>query len=192
MTGSLPLHCRSSVVLCHLNAQSLVSKIDEVRTALLDAKRLTIPGVSETWLNCWWRGQYLIFHNVQKRQQGKRRGGILVYVHSSCRCRRRNDLERYDIEAIWLELHLRSHTILLCNVYRPPSSDSSTLASIIDMVEAATSQGKEVDIMGNLNCNLLSCNQLGDALKSDMENLELITEPTRVTKSSKSLIDILV
>ena len=198
-TGSVSplLSCGSSITLCHLNAQSLVNKIDEVRAALLDAKRPTVLGMSETWLNDTISdGEVSIssFSIYRKDRKGRRGGGILVYVHNSCRCRRRNDLEKDDVEAIWLEVHLRPHTILLCNVYRPPSSNSSTLPNNIDMVEAATSEGKEVVVLGDLNCNLLSSNQLGDELKSGMENLllmQLITEPTRVTKSSQSLIDVL-
>ena len=184
------LDCRSSIILCHLNAQSVLNKIDEVRTALLDAKRPAILGISETWLNnTITDGEVSIssFTLYRKDRKGKRGGGIMVYVHNSRRCRCRDDLENDDIEAIWLELHLRSRTILLCNVYQPPSSDVSSLSSIINMVEAATSKGKEVVVMGDLNCNLLSCNRLGDELKSGMENLlltQLITEPTRVTQSS--------
>ena len=168
-----------------------------MRAALLDAKRPTVLGISETWLNDTISdGEVSIssFSIYRKDHKGRRGGGILVYVHNSCRCRRRNDLENDDVEAILLELNLRSHTIL-CNVYRPPSSNSSTLPNIIDMVEAATSQGKEVVVLGDLNCNLLSSNQLGDELKPGMENLlltQLIIEPTHVTKSSQSLTDVLL
>ena len=62
------------------------------------------------------------------------------------------------------------------------------------MVEAATSQGKEVVVMGDLNCNLLSNNQHGDELNSGMKNLlliQLIIEPTCVIKLFQSLIDVL-
>ena len=45
------LDCKSSAIICHLNAQSLLPKIDEVRATLRDAKRPVILGVSEKWLN---------------------------------------------------------------------------------------------------------------------------------------------
>ena len=53
-----------------------------------------------------------------------RGGGVLVYISHSCRSWRRLDLEQssVDLEAIWIELRLTSHSMLLCVVYRPPSS----------------------------------------------------------------------
>jgi len=42
---------RATPILCHLNVQSLLPKIDEVRAVVLDARRPVILGLSETWLD---------------------------------------------------------------------------------------------------------------------------------------------
>lgn len=42
---------KRTVVLCHLNAQSLLPKMDEIRSFLTDVKRPIVLGISETWLN---------------------------------------------------------------------------------------------------------------------------------------------
>ena len=42
---------KNSVILCHLNAQSLSNKIDEIQATVLNAQQPTVLGVSETWLD---------------------------------------------------------------------------------------------------------------------------------------------
>ena len=158
---------------CHLNAQSFVNKIDEVSAALLDAKWPTILGKSETWLNDTISdGEVSISSStIQKGPQRKERRRNLGVHTTHADADAGMTLKKTTLKPYGLNCTLRFHTILLCNVYRPSSSDSSTLPSIIDMVEAVTSQGKKVVVLGDLNCSLLSCNQLGDEPKSDMENL---------------------
>ena len=42
---------KPSAILCHLNIQSVMPKMDEVREILTDTKRPVILGLSETWLD---------------------------------------------------------------------------------------------------------------------------------------------
>ena len=67
---------------------------------------------------------------------------MLIYVPENCHSRRRSDLEDERIEAIWIELHLRKYTILLCTIYRPPNADTSVLESLSGMLERASSERK--------------------------------------------------
>ena len=66
-----------------------------------------------------------------------RGGGVLVFVPDSCQAWRRQDLEENEVEAVWIELHLEGETMLLCNVYRPPNSTSSSVERIGSMIEQA-------------------------------------------------------
>ena len=62
------------------------------------------------------------------------------------------------------------------------------------MLEQATAENKEVVLIGDLNCNWLISNKLTNDLKltTGDNNLEqLIVDPTRITNSSKTLIDLL-
>ena len=50
-------------------------------------------------------------------------GGVGVYIKEDLVYYRRRDLERQDIECIWLEILLpNSKGILVGNIYRPPES----------------------------------------------------------------------
>ena len=152
--------------------------------------------IQETWLDeTVLDGEVSIPGYSQFRQdRGSRGGGVLVYVPDSCHCQRRRDLEDYTTEAIWIELHLKKCVILLCNIYRPPKADTSTLESLCDMIERASAEGKEVVLMGDMNCNWMSPNRLTDGLHlvTEENNLkQLIAVPTRTTENSQTLIDLL-
>ena len=48
-------------------------------------------------------------------------GGVAVYVSDNVMVKRRMDLERNSIEAIWLECRTANNKLLLCCTYRPPN-----------------------------------------------------------------------
>ena len=54
-----------------------------------------------------------------RREQG---GGIIVYVRNGVKVERRLDLERNDMECIWLEIFPKnSKSFLVGNLYRHPN-----------------------------------------------------------------------
>ena len=179
-----------------VNAQSLLPKMDEIRSFLMDVKRPIILCISETWLNSSVCVCEIEVHDytMYRRDRGERGGGVLVYVPECCRSWRRQDLEDDEVEAIWSELHLKGELILVCNVYRPPDSSSSALDRISNMLEIAAGKSKELVLMGDLNCNMLTQNALSEKLLLiTQENCltQMISEPTRVTANSQTLIDVL-
>ena len=116
----LILDCKSSAIICRLNAQSLLPKIDEVRDTLRDAKRPVILGVSETWLDqSVSDGEVNIqLYTLHRRDHGGKGGGVLVYVSEMCHSRRRTDLEDETVEALWVEVNLKENTLILCKIGR--------------------------------------------------------------------------
>ena len=183
---------------CHLNAQSLMNKMDELHSVLTGANRPVVLGVSETWLDhsiptCEVSVPSYVLH---RRDRGRRGGGILVYTPAKLRGQRRGDLEAEDVEAIWLELHLQKKTILFGTIYCPPGADQKVLDSIADMLDRVARKQKEVVLMGDFNCDMLKPQPLVAAreLLTSTEELnmrQLISTPTRVPNHSASLIDLL-
>ena len=102
-------------------------------------------------------------YSSYRRDRDSRCGGVLVYVSYSCRSWRRFDLESSDVEAVWVELRVVSHPVLLCVVYRSPSSDAGVFNCIANMLELANKENKEVILMGDLNVNLLGAGSLVSA-----------------------------
>ena len=191
-----PLFHNSSVVLCHINIRSLLPSLEEVRELLSGLSRPAILGVTETWLHSSVTvGEISVpGYVVHRRDRNSRGGGVLVYVAHSCRSWRRPDLEDPTVEVVWVELRVESHPMLLCDVYRPPSSDGSLLTIIGHMLEMAIGENKEVILMGDLNVNMMSTSTLLSSWNLIIEECsltQLIGEPTHVTPTNESLLDVL-
>ena len=182
-----------AMLFCHLNVQSLLSKMDECRQFIQDTGK-TLPlifGMSETWLTeSVTDGEVAVEeYTLYRRDHGSRgHGGVLLYVPNVIRSFRRPDLERDGIEAVWVELRTRVGTILTGVVYRPPEGLASLTKEICGMFEEVAQEGKEVVIMGDFNMNMFSPAASRSPLQTtalECNFRQLITEPTRVTRSSK-------
>lgn len=65
-------------------------------------------------------------------------------------------MEDDKIEAIWVEVCLNKSTILLGNLYLPPSAGRDSLVRIGNMIEKVALERKDTVLTGDLNCNLLN------------------------------------
>ena len=81
-----------------------------------------------------------------------------------------------------------------CVIYRSPSSDTSVLGYVADMLELAQKENKNVILMGEFNVNMLGIGSLLSTLLLIVEEYcltQLISEPTRLTPTSQTLIDVI-
>ena len=131
------------------------------------------------------------------------RGGVAVYARNDLKILRRHDLEDPTIEGLWVEVFPpKSHSFLVGTFYRPQATSDYAVPDFMPILEncyqRATARGKEAIVTGDLNCDLLpskttlkECKQLKLLLKT--ENLsQFITQPTRITKHSKTLLDVII
>ena len=108
--------------------------------------------------------------------------------------KRRNDIEEDGIEVLWLELKLRNTNYVIGCAYRTPDYPHSTFFDYLDdAMRMETRKGKEIIIMGDLNCNIRD-NDLPQSKRAiefiNANNLsQMITECTRHTQSGSTLID---
>ena len=188
--------CTNNVMFCHLNSQSLLNKMDELRSALSETRRPVILGVCETWLNSSVPdGEVAIpSYDLYRHDRGSKGGGILMYVPERCRSKRRLELESKEVEIICIEMCLSRRSILVGTTYRPPHAQPSLLAELETMLERATSEGKDIVLMGDLNINLLAPSKLSNKLSliaNEYNLTQLISKPTGITNHSQTLIDVL-
>ena len=111
----------------------------------------------------------------------------------------RDDLINDDLECLIVEISKpRSSVFLVGTWYRPPKSPPERFnefnENVIDKIDA---ESKELYILGDVNCNLLS--EASAHISSHLTDIfdiyglsKLITEPTRVTLVSKTLIDLCI
>lgn len=128
-------------------------------------------------------------------------GGVAVFVHDALVATRRDDLELDTVEGMWLEIAVpKSRSFLVGNFYRPDRTlsyfDKDIMVKPNGILETASTKGKEKLLFGDFNCcfmpshrNYSDCKQLKSLLRS-LNIKQLIDQPTRITKNSKSLIDL--
>ena len=135
-------------------------------------------------------------HNICK----KTGGGLVTFIGTQylvC------ELPTYsvslpDLEVQWLKLSLKdTRPTYISNIYRPPSGSLETAIEILDRQINDLNSDRVADIvfLGDLNVDLSSNNSNAKKYKRFFEtNLltQLIKTPTRVTNTSRTIIDHIV
>ena len=100
-------------------------------------------------------------------------------------------------DELWIQIqHKKLRSILLCVCYRPPDCPVSCFTNnFMAEYTRALIYGKDILVVGDLNCNLLKTTQEAEALRDiccSLNLVQLIDKPTRVTLQSSSLIDVIM
>ena len=186
-----------------LNIRGLLNKQGQIKQFLsCDNVSLPIDVVllCETWLKpttseLFNLPNYKSFHKTRKDRIG---GGTSILVHSKLRSRERNDIlvETDLLEYNIVELKTNNRNILLVSAYRPPNTRVRIfLAEYRKLLQKLKQlKGYEIVIGLDHNLDLLKSHQnqiTNDFLDLNIENeiLPSITKPTRITKTSATLID---
>ena len=117
-----------------------------------------------------------------------------MYIKNNIHYKRCPDIENPYIENIWIQVSTLNKQFLLGLFYRPPGTTVDYWESFETCLDTATDKNHDVIIMGDFNHGMKSKdspNKLDRILcKFDMENL--ITEPTRITETSQTCIDLIL
>jgi len=155
--------------------------------------------VTETWLQdktCDVAiNNYNFFH--YPRKNNKRGGGVGFYVKSDITCNKIdvNNMSNLDVENIWVEITTNIHTKLLLGCfYRPPNLGIECSNSIMkNILLNMHLKSKNVIIVGDFNINVQS-SKISNATLEIFEQFgfcQCISEPTRISGSSNSTIDLI-
>ena len=185
----------------HLNIQGIQNKFDQVQLMLNNSNNdIHVFGLSETKLKDFHPDSSFKIENYQlfrkdrditreRREQG---GGIIVYVRNGVKVERRQDLERNEMECIWLEVFPKnSKSFLVGNLYRHPNEGVQWNEHFEDFMETVLGNQKEIYFLGDFNRDLMNEN-----IKSTwLEYIEpfglhqKVNFATRKTAHSQTLID---
>ena len=186
----------------HLNIQGLcgdsLNKFSEISILLTNKENenLHIFGMSESKLKQHKLTGTFKINGFQtpfrKDNVSNGGGGIIVYVRDHINAKRREDLETNDISCLWLEISPENgKSFLVGNMYRPPDSKIEYNDRFEDFIDTILNEEKEFILMGDINKNLLNNDierEWGNFITS-LGLTQLVSEPTRVTDESSTLID---
>ena len=107
-----------------------------------------------------------------------------------------HDLCEGHVESIWVEVFPRTkRSMLFCCVYRPPSQ-FCFFDKFLAECESGLLQCPQTTILGDMNADLLkpSCAQTKSLLSvvKQLQLVDLVNAPTRVTMTSSAQIDVLM
>ncbi|CAB3995079.1 Hypothetical predicted protein [Paramuricea clavata] len=162
-----------------------------------------ILALSELWLNSTVTNAEVEikgFKLTRLDRLGKTGGGVCVYSKSSIKVKCLKNItgiSEFGFHQLWMLIQLRKlRSILLCVTYRVDYCPTSTFHdTFMENYIHALTLGKEIIVVGDLNCDLLKPDS-PEAMSlldfcTSVNQTQLIKEPTRVTEMSSSLIDII-
>jgi len=207
---------------CHLNVQSLLSgvdrsihiesqasKIDDILDSLVIKSKYDILSFTETWLSPYVDSSDIMLQGYQlpfRSDRATRGGGTMIYVTSSIAAIRCNELEMGPCECTWVEIALDQKKIYFGVYYRPPGQNVTEHTEFLEAFQATLDMIYQrnpyaIICTGDFNDRCFSWDdhhsqsELGDKLK-DLINgnnmFQLISEPTRITEESRSILDLII
>ena len=181
--------------IAHINVRSLRYKINEIKIMLSESK-LDILSITETHLDGEISTEELAitgFKAVRLDREDREGGSCMIYYSENLHMYERDDLKA-DIEAIWIDITVMSQKLLLGYIYRPPD-DYTFYDKFYNILENTVKNRKNVVILGDFNSDLIAKGYEGRRLlrilgSHDLHNV--IKEPTRVTETTSTLLDLLI
>ena len=126
-----------------------------------------------------------------------RGGGVGCCICNDIGWQRRKDLEKDNVEEIWVEIFIKkSSPLLVCIIYRPPDTsrylDSDFENAFIDMLDDSVYENKETILLGDINVNYQnkSDNKEMKRIISQHGFKQVISKAIRVTRETSTLTDI--
>ena len=197
-------HANSCIKIAHLNIRSLKSREHFLLLQhTIEEHDFDIFTISETWLDSTVDNQVMHIPGFaffrQDRGEHKSGGGLAVYIRHTFKATLIKDVSGIsdeNFQQLWIKVQVRHcKSILICTVYRPPCAtltfSDGMSSSLLDMLLL----GNEIIILGDLNCNILDDTVGSRALRelcATFNLTQLVKEPTRITETKRSLIDVII
>lgn len=185
--------------IAHLNIRSLPAHFLEIRK-LLTQHNIDILTLSETWLSDNIDSRILkipLYNFYRCDRRGRGGGGVAVYCKDNINPKIDKCTADDVNEIMWLTFAVSNGTIALGVVYRPPNTNFSVfLNTFADLLADHLIRSNRLICTGDFNVNLLD---LSDSktqrllnLISSMNLTQIIKQPTRITTSSATLLDLII
>ena len=201
------------ISLFNLNIQSYRAKENILKIYLNQINnklnfKFDILTFQETWLSNNIENEANIkeYHSIFKhRHTGMKGGGLAIYVLKKHNYRRRDDIKvelnkQPTFESLFIEIDIidiknKKHNFIIGTIYRIPHTSVNEFNNEIEiLLQSLKTTNTNIIITGDFNINLMninstpSTNNFLDLMLAE-KYLPQITLPTRITKTTATLID---
>jgi len=179
--------------ICHINIRSLSrSKLRALQTSI--ANGYDIITLSETHLHQGVSNNVFNltgFHEIIRKDRNEHGGGVAIYIKENIAYKRLAQYESKNMESLWVQINTIQGKVLICCCYRPPDKKADFWNTFEDsLIESKSDKAKYMVVLGDLNADFKTPNgrKLSDICAR--QNLScLIKEPTRITKTTATILD---
>ena len=190
---------KNNFTVAHINARSLCKNIEELRE-IIDKTSFDAVAISETWLtqhsprSRFLLNGFTIFRNDRKNKRG---GGVLWYIRDHYHAKLIKTPTSLAIpEMLWIEVTSAGKKIALGCLYKAPKIPYGVFANLYDCLLSIYVQYDHTILVGDFNTNMLNLNaynskMLLDSFIEPFSLKQLVKEPTRITQTSRTLIDLI-
>ena len=180
------------------NVRSLVPKIEEVR-CVIEKLEFDLFVVVESWIS----DSVLVsaidipgYNVLLKNRSTNNHGGIALYYKKELNIKELiTNTCTEGIETLTFMLHFNSKRFGICSVYRPPNVLYSNLTTLEQLIAEIYPRVDNVILLGDVNCDFLTPSKPETVyLQSVFDSFgitQMVTKPTRVTKNSQTLLDVI-
>ena len=199
--SNITSYYKYNLKIAYLNINSLINKTDEVKD-MLNKEMFDILFIAETKIDKTVSSSLLSqsgFRIVRKDRK-KGAGGLLAYIRTDLSVYRRAKMEPANIETNCLDVKDNNKSrFLVCACYRSPGKckESDFLAELAIASESMFRSRKELLLIGDMNMDMYVNTGEGRTTNRNLVDfcsryclVNKVSEPTRVTDKSKTLIDV--
>ena len=142
-----------------------------------------------------------IFRRLDRNRHG---GGIAFFCRDAFKCDIRKDIPKSNLEIVSAQITPpRASPFIILSWYRPPNEPFETFDKLEQVLRFFEAEGKEIILLGDTNCDFSTetagTNQSKSPVPGHIKRLkdlyqsfglkQLITEPTRETENTSTIID---
>ena len=170
-------------------------------TSLVTAGDFDIFAITETWLKPAISDNIISipgYQLIRNDRTHKGSGGVAVYVKNNLKTMTifapssNND----RIEQLWLNIRIKTKSVMLGVVYRPPSLPISSLNALDNALFNLATNVDDVILLGDFNVNVLKPSTPGSLFLQNMCNThdleQIIDQPTYICNNANSLLDLVM
>lgn len=178
----------------HLNVRSLFTGFNEFCDLLIQGD-YDVFCVSETWLNDMIPAEIVNIQNYKffYKNRINRGGGVGIYVRNEIDAKLvLSDFKSIDgLEYLFLNVKIMKMQLLIGVIYRVPSNNiNESVKHLDDLLSFIVPQYNNIIFLGDINIDQQNENSF-DSCMSSYDFAQLINEPTRITNTSQSIIDVI-
>ena len=191
------------MVIASLNVNSLMSHFDET-VSLIKEQGIHFLALNETKIdeNCTNELRHIDGYKFERLDRNRNGGGIAFYIRDTFKYIVRKDAPVSSLELICAKITPpKSSPFCILSWYRPHSSLIDTFNSLELVLRFFESEGKEIILLGDTNCDLLNGPKVSSEhpVPSHVKRIydiyqsyrleQIINEPTRETTETSTLLD---